>query len=461
MTAAQRLARFVAGLSLDTVPRPVVEQATLLALDTLGNGLAAAGDDFGRAALDVAERLGGAPDSALLGRATRVAAANAVLANATLAHGLDFDDTREDAIVHTGCVAVTTALAVGEAVGASGRAMLEALIAGVEVMCRVGLAVPGALHARHFHPTAIAGGFGAVAAAGRLQRLSDAQLTHAFGIVGSQASGIIEYLADGSWTKRMHPGWAAHAGVVATLLARGGFTGPASVLEGEHGLYAAFAGGHDAARLDGLLGTFGTTWELAELTLKPYPCGSIAQPYMDCAARLRARDGISADAITAIRCRTSPGPVPRLWEPLAAKHTPPNGYAAKFSLPYLIAVILVKGRAGLAEFTDAAVRDRDVLRLASRVTYELDPTIDYPRQFVGDVEVTLADGRRLRERQDRPRGGPDAPLTRAEIEAKFRGNAGIALPAGRADAVIAAVSGLAAASSLKDLITALTSESHR
>ena len=461
MTAAQRLARFVAGLSLDTVPRPVVEQATLLALDTLGNGLAAAGDDFGRAALDVAERLGGAPESALLGRATRVAAANAVLANATLAHGLDFDDTREDAIVHTGCVAVTTALAVGEAVGASGRAMLEALIAGVEVMCRVGLAVPGALHARHFHPTAIAGGFGAVAAAGRLQRLSDAQLTHAFGIVGSQASGIIEYLADGSWTKRMHPGWSAHAGVVATLLARGGFTGPASVLGGEHGLYAAFAGGHDAARLDGLLGTFGATWELAELTLKPYPCGSIAQPYMDCAARLRARDGISADAITAIRCRTSPGPVPRLWEPLAAKHAPPNGYAAKFSLPYLIAVILVKGRAGLAEFTDAAVRDRDVLRLASRVTYELDPTIDYPRQFVGDVEVTLADGRRLRERQDRPRGGPDAPLTRAEIEAKFRSNAGLALPAGRADAVIAAVSGLAAASSLKDLITALTSESHR
>src|SRR5205814_3109884 len=146
-------------------------QATLLALDTLGNGLAAAGDDFGRAALDVAERLGGAPESALLGRATRVAAANAVLANATLAHGLDFDDTREDAIVHTGCVAVTTALAVGEAVGASGRAMLEALIAGVEVMCRVGLAVPGARHARHLPPPARAGGRGALAPPGPLPRL--------------------------------------------------------------------------------------------------------------------------------------------------------------------------------------------------------------------------------------------------------------------------------------------------
>jgi 2-methylcitrate dehydratase PrpD len=458
VTAARRLARFVAGLTLDAIPAPVVDRAVLLTLDTLGNALAAADEDFGRAALDTAERLGGAPESALLGRATRVAAANAVLANATLAHGLDFDDTREDAIVHTSCVAMTTALALAEAAGASGRAMLEASIAAVEVMCRVGLAVPGALHARHFHPTAIAGGFGAVAAAGRLQRLTEDQLTHAFGIVGSQAAGIIEYLADGSWTKRMHAGWAAHAGVVATLLARAGFTGPATVLEGEHGLYAAFSGGHDAARLARLLDSLGREWELLALTLKPYPCGSIAQPYMDCAVRLRERDGIRPEAVTAIRCRTSAGPVPRLWEPLAAKHAPPNGYAAKFSLPYLIAVILVKGRAGLAEFTDAAVRDRDVLRLASRVSYELDPTIDYPRQFVGDVEVTLADGRQLRERQDRPRGGPDAPLTRGEIEAKFRGNAGLALPAARAEAIIAAVSALPGASNLKDLIAALTPE---
>jgi 2-methylcitrate dehydratase PrpD len=461
VTAARRFARFVGDLTLDGVPRSVVEQATLLALDTLGNALAAAGEDFGRAALDVAERLGGAPESALLGRAARVASANAAFANATLAHGLDFDDTREDAIVHTGCVAVTTALAAGEAAGASGYATLEALIAGVEIMCRVGLVVPGALHARHFHPTAIAGGFGAVAAAGKLYRLTEDQLTHAFGIVGSQAAGIIEYLADGSWTKRMHPGWAAHAGVVASLLARAGFTGPASVLEGEHGLYAAFAGGHDAARLAGQLDTLGRVWELGALTLKPYPCGSIAQPYMDCAARLRERHGIGAASTASIRCRTSAGPVPRLWEPLAAKHAPANGYAAKFSLPYLIAVILVKGRAGLAEFTDAAVRDRDVLALASRVTYEIDPTIDYPRQFVGDVEVTLGDGSRLRERQDRPRGGADAPLTRAEIEAKFRGNAELALPASRADAIIAAVSRLPAAPSLKDVMTALIPENRR
>lgn len=452
-SAARRLARFVLDLSLDRVPPAVQAQASLLALDTLGNALAAVREDFGTAVLDVAGRLGGPAESALLGRHARVAAANAVLANATLAHGLDFDDTREDAIVHTGCVAVTTALAVGEAVGANGRAVLEALIAGVEVMCRVGLVVPGALHARHYHPTSITSTFAAAAAAGRLYGLGEDQLVRAFGVCGSQSAGIIEYLADGSWTKRLHPGWGGHAGVVAALLARSGFTGPETVLDGEHGLYAAFAGGHDAARLEAQLASLGTTWELAELTLKPYPCGSIAQPYMDCAMRLR--ESVRPQEIGAIRCRTAAGPVPRLWEPLAAKHAPPNGYAAKFSLPYLLASILVRGRAGLAEFEDAAVKDAAVLAVAGKVRYELDATIDYPRQFVGDVEITLADGRVLRERQNRPRGGPDAPLSRAEIEAKFRGNAGLALPAARVEQVIRAVDGLAPGAPLADLVTAL------
>ena len=452
--AARRLARFVVDLSLDRVPPAVTAQASLLALDTLGNALAAAREDFGRAVLHVAERLGGMPESALLGHRGRVGAASAVLANATLAHGLDFDDTREDAIVHTSCVAVTTALAVGEAVAAPGRKVMEALIAAVEVMCRVGLAVPGALHARHFHPTSITSSFAAAAAAGRLYGLDESRLVHAFGICGSQSAGIIEYLADGSWTKRLHPGWGAHAGVTAALLARAGFTGPETVLEGPHGLYSAFAGGHDAGRLDALLDSLGTMWELAELTLKPYPCGSIAQPYMDCAMRLR--EHVRRGDITAIRCRTAAGPVPRLWEPLVGKHAPPNGYAAKFSLPYLLATILVRGRAGLAEFTDEAVRDAEVLGLARRVTYELDASIDYPRQFVGDVELTLADGRVLRERQDRPRGGPDAPLTPAEVEAKFRGNAGLVLPPVQADAAVRAVAGLATGASLAELLASLT-----
>ena len=431
-------------------------KATALVLDTLGCALAATRYDFGRAALETAERLGGHHQSTLVGSKARVAAANAVLANATLAHGLDFDDTREDAIVHTGSVAVTTGLAVGEALGASGRATLAAMVAGVEVMCRVGLAVPGAFHARHFHPTALVGAFGAAAVAGKLHGSTEDQLVHAFGICGSQAGGIIEYLADGAWTKRLHPGWAAHAGVVATLLAHADFTGPESVFEGEHGFYRAFAGGHDARRLDELCESLGHVWELERLTLKPYPCGSIAHPYMDCARRLREHHRLAPDQIAEVRCRTAPGPVPRLWEPLAAKRTPQNGYAAKFSLPYLLAVILVKGRAGLAEFEDEAVHDARVLDVASRVGYELDPTIDYPRRFVGHVAIRLRDGRRLEEHQDHPRGGAELPMTREELLAKFRGNVNLVVSGELASRVIRSVSALAGAASLRDLVEALS-----
>ena len=456
VSAARRLARFVLALELKDLPTPVVDRARLLTLDTLGCCLASVRYDFGRAVRATAERLGGRPESLVVGGSVRVAAANAVLANATLAHGLDFDDTREDAIVHTGSVAVPTSLAVGEATGADGRAVLAAIVAAVEVMCKVGLAVPGKFHARHYHPTALTGTFAAAAAAGKLYGLSEDELVRAFGICGSQAAGIIEYLADGSWTKRLHPGWNAHAGVTAALLAQSGFTGPETVLEGEHGFYRAFAGGVEPARLDALLASLGRVWELEQLTFKPYPCGSIAQPYMDCALRLRESRAVRADDIVEIRCRTAAGPVPRLWEPLASKHAPQNGYAAKFSLPYLLAVILTRGRASLAEFEDDVVRDPQILSVASRVGYELDATIDYPRQFVGHLRARLKDGRVVEEWQDHPRGGPDSPMSREEIESKFRGNASLVMSEDRVSQVIRNVMRLDAEPNLLNLTQSLT-----
>jgi 2-methylcitrate dehydratase PrpD len=289
-----------------------------------------------------------------------------------------------------------------------------------------------------------------------LYRLTEDELVRAFGVCGSQSAGIIEYLADGSWTKRLHPGWAAHAGVTAALLARAGFTGPETVFEGAHGFYAAFAGGHEPARLEALLGSLGRTWELAHLTFKPYPCGSIAHPYMDCALRLRERHRLRPEEIAEVRCRTAEGPIPRLWEPLAAKHRPPNGYAAKFSLPYLLASMLVHGRAGLADFTDEAVHDPWRRQVAGKVYYDVDPTIDYPRHFIGHVAVRLTDGRVLEERQEHPRGGPDFPMTREELVAKFRGNAAEAVPDAQASRVIALVEALAAQPRVAPLMDALT-----
>ncbi|HTF93413.1 MAG TPA: MmgE/PrpD family protein, partial [Verrucomicrobiae bacterium] len=191
---SQIIGRFVFDLKLSDIPAAVVEKAKLVFLDTLGIALASSTMDFGAMVSNVALKLGGAEHSLVIGSTRRVAAANAVIANGTLAHGLDYDDTLEEAIVHTGCCAGMTALAVGEEIGASGSAVLEAAIAGTEVLGKVGLVAPGKFHARGFHPTAICSTFGGAAAAGRLYGLTLDQWVDAFGLCGSQSSGIIEYL---------------------------------------------------------------------------------------------------------------------------------------------------------------------------------------------------------------------------------------------------------------------------
>jgi 2-methylcitrate dehydratase PrpD len=410
--------------------------------------------DFGAMVTRVAQRLGGASQSTVIGSKNKVAAANAVIANGTLAHGLDYDDTLEEAIVHTGACAWMTALAVGEEVDANGWAVLEAAIAGTEVLCKVGLVAPGKFHARGFHPTAICSTFGAAAAAGKLYGLTPAQWSDAFGLCGSQSSGIIEYLADGTWTKRLHPGWSAHGGVIATLLAREGFRGPGRVFEGSHGFFRAF-GGESEYRFEKLT-ELGKQWEIPRLAFKSYPCGSISHPYMDCALKLKQKFSLAPEKIAEVVCRTAEGPVHRLWEPLADKQRPVSSYGAKFSLPYSIAVMLVWGRAGLEEFTDEAICDPIVLGLAKRVRYVLDPTIDYPRHFSGHVKITLDDGTVLEENQPHPRGGLEDPLLPGEIEEKFRANARLALPAMNVERILDNVrqlERLAAISALADQLT--------
>jgi 2-methylcitrate dehydratase PrpD len=446
---SQTIARFVRGLNLEDVPQPVVDKAKLVFLDTLGVALASSTMDFGRMVINVAQKLGGTTSSRVIGAPLKVAAANAVLANGTLAHGLDYDDTLEEAIVHTGCCAGVTALAVGEEQRASGKAVLEAAIAATEVMCKIGLVAPGKFHARGFHPTALCSTFGAAAAAGKLYGLEPAQWSDAFGLCGSQSSGIIEYLADGTWTKRLHPGWSAHGGVIATMLAREGFRGPATVFEGQHGFYHAFGGANDYAFEK--LGELGRTWEIPKLTFKSYPCGSISHPYMDCALTLRQKNAIRAEQVVEIVCRTAEGPVHRLWEPLEQKRRPPTSYAAKFSLPFSIAVMLIRGKAGLEEFSDEAIRDPEILSLASKVSYKIDPAVDYPRHFSGHVKIRLADGTILEENQPYPRGGLESPLPPEEIEQKFRANASLALPADKVDRIVDSVKKLEHLSSITTL----------
>jgi 2-methylcitrate dehydratase PrpD len=411
IAVAERLAERIDGLA---VPPAVREKCIDLAADVIGLCVTARNEDYVKATLSGCDDDG--PCTAI-GHARTLSAAGAALVNGTAAHGEDFDDTFEGGPVHAGAVVVPAVLAACERHNGDGTAVLKGIAVGVEVLCRLSLVVPKAVHKAGFHPTAVFGAMGAAAGVAAALGLGRKGTVDALGIAGSMASGIIEYLAEGAWTKRMHAGWAAQSGLRAALMARAGFSGPRTVFEGTHGLFHGFAHRTDG-NYDALLGDFGTRWVTETLAFKPYPCGTMTHPYIDCARRLAAR-GVKPEDVRDIVCDVGEGTVHRLWEPLAAKQRPANGYAGKFSQPYCIATGLVRGSVGLGDFTDGAVKDARVLALASKIRYRIDPANPYPNEFTGHIRATLADGSVVEERQPHFRGGVKEPLTRADIEDKL------------------------------------------
>ena len=418
ISVAEQLAERVAALHGDRLPKSLRQKCEELLIDVVGLCVTARNEDYIKSALAGCDDEG--PCTAI-GHTRGLSAASAAFVNGTAAHGEDFDDTFEGGPVHAGAVIVPAVLGVCERHKPDGHAAFFGIAVGTEVMCRLSTVVPKAVHKAGFHPTAIFGAMGAAAGVSAALGLSARQLVDALGIAASMASGIIEYLAEGTWTKRLHPGWAAQSGIRAALLARGGFIGPRTVFEGVHGLFHGFA--HTTKGDYGALtGDFGTRWVTETLAFKPYPCGTMAHPYIDCAKRLAAR-GIKAGDVKELICEVAEGTVHRLWEPLADKQRPPNGYAAKFSTPFLLATGFVHGGVGLDAFTDAAVRDKDVLALSSKVRYVIDPDNPYPNNFTGHIRAVLNDGTVIEERQPHFRGGAHEPLSRPDIEEKFILNA--------------------------------------
>src|SRR5215210_4589419 len=285
ISVAEDLSARIVALSTDRLPPAVKQKCEDLLIDVVGLCVTARNQDYVKAALAGWDDDG---PCTVIGHARAMSAAGAAFVNGTAAHGEDFDDTFEGGPVHAGAVIVPAVLAACERHNADGRAALLGIAVGVEVLCRLSLVVPKAVHKAGFHPTAVFGAMGAAAGVGAALRLEQKQLVDALGVAGSMASGIIEYLAEGTWTKRMHAGWAAQSGLRAALLGRAGFVGPRTVFEGVHGLFHGFAHTTDG-NYEALLGDFGQRWVTEALAFKPYPCGTMTHPYIDCARRLSAQ----------------------------------------------------------------------------------------------------------------------------------------------------------------------------
>lgn len=420
VSAAEELAAWSAELSLDDVPEVARHAACRHLLDGVGVAIRAAREGAAAAPRAVASSLGGPAEAWVLDGSGPLSAAAATLADGALVHALDFDDTHGEGLVHATAVVLPTAFAVGQQVSANGARTLTAAIAGYELICRLGAASPHGFHARGLHATAVCGTLASAAVSAKLLGLDAARTADALGIAGSASGGLLEFLATGASTKQLHPGSAALNGILAARLAAAGASGPATVLEGENGLYAALsARPFDPARLTRELGE---AWEVTRITIKPYPACQLMHAALDAAELLRER--LAPATVDSIEVEVHPDSAAIVAEPAAEKLRPRSVYDAKFSLPWSLAALLVDGGISVDTYREERLADPEVLALAARIRVRHGPAEGAAADAPARVAATSEGGETIAAGVPCSGGGPARPLSDEALGAKFLINAG-------------------------------------
>ena len=434
MGITQQLAQFSADITLDKLPKDVVDRARFLVLDLVGNIVRARHDaESTEAFLGAARAMGMAGGNfGVFGDTARYTPLGAAFLNGALAHSLDFDDTHAAGSLHPGAPVIPAAIAAGEMVGASGADVLAA------ITCRIALALPAGEHyARGFHPTATCGAFGAAAAAGRVFGFNADQIAGALGTVLSQTAGSLEFLVNGAWTKRFQVGWAASNGLMAATLVREGFKGAAQAFEGPHGFLKAYAPNPVPERA---VQDLGTVFELMHTAVKPYPSCRYGHASVDAALMLRAANDLKPEEIESVMLGLPKAGMLLVGEPPEKKSNPQNVVDGQFSGPFVVASALTTGAMGWDSYK--LLQDKGIRAMLPKISSQFDPEIEaeYPTNMSGKVTIR-ARGQDFVQKVVIPKGEPENFLTEGELRAKFAGLADAVLGEERsshlADAVLA------------------------
>ncbi|MGZ8267069.1 MAG: MmgE/PrpD family protein [Burkholderiales bacterium] len=424
MSATLQLARFVADTASADLPQDVSHHGKRCVINMFAVALHAAQNPALRILLDLFAEDGGRRHASIVGAGVWTTRQNAAMANAFLAHLDDFDDTFLPTVFHPSAPTIPPALAVAEHGHRSGRDFLTACVLGLEVSCRIALAVQRMRHGAVWHMTGTVGPFGAAASAGRLLSLDAGAMARAFGLAGTQGSGLRETF--GTMTKAFHPARAAQSGLLAVQLARGGFTSAPSILEGRHGFVAAMC--PDAANIKQATDSLGERWMLMGNAFKPYACGILAHPMVDAVRVLRTRAGVAPERVARVTGRVNP-----LAIKLESRPEPDTGLEGRLSFQHAMAVALVDGAAYPAQFVDARVRDPVVAALRRKIEVVGDEAI---AQDACELTISLTDGTTYTEHVPHATGTLDNPMSDAQLEEKFRALAGTVLPRQRVEELL-------------------------
>lgn len=450
MLLSERLADFVSKTHYEDIPETVLEKAKHCFVDCLGCMLAGAKEPVSDITVDYIEAMGGKPDASVIGRNLKTSLYHAAMANGVMGHALDYDDMSASLIGHPSTVVLPAVLAMGEYRKISGRQALEAFALGIEVSCAIGRGVNPDHYQNGWHPTTSIGVFGATAAAGKILGLPVEILIHAFGIAGSESSGLRENF--GTMTKPLHAGRAAAKGVFAALLASRGFTGTGNIFEGEAGFFKAVAGHYDLEKIHKSLGN---PYEVESpgLSIKPYPACGAAFNGIDAMLALTRENRIAPENIKTIECGSVPIAKDVLIYPL-----PKTGLEGKFSMSFCLALALTEGKVALDHFTDQKVTDPVIVELMKKTKLYVDSDlakIGYRGTFNTIVKICLNDGREYVKRLDHSKGSPDNPLSENEIFEKYADCAGRLLSEKKVNRSVKILKDIQQSADLSDLMSTL------
>lgn len=455
------LAEYAANIQYDQLPASAIAATKKDIFDSLATGLAGSSVQGVRELLDLAESWGGTPQATTFVFGKKFPANVTAMINTVMIHGYDYDDTHDVAMMHCGNLMVSCALAAAEMVGGvSGKDLIAAITAGLDIHCRLGIATTVGIVESGYIYTPLLGVFGAAATAGRIMGLTPAQMVNAFGIAYSQAAGNMQAVRDSGWTKRIQPGFASRAGIVACEMAKRGVVGAQNTFQGMYGLYHVYL--HDRYDPAVITKDLGKVFTHEDLAFKPWPCGRPNQPPINACIEARARFHLDPAQIRHVNIYTNEHLYSAACTPKEMRQHPTAVVEGQFSIPYSAACALVNGKVGLSDYTLEGIRRPDVLAMAAKIDGVVDPEIEkayHARVCPVRVEIELNDGTVLTHSMEYTLGCKEKPMADQDFLAKMDDCvrfAALSLPKDTAEHIRTLIDGLDELADSNELVKAMT-----